>query len=49
MKCPHCGNDLFPRQFKCEKCGNIVPENFFGKDKEEEKKENKTVKEKKAK
>lgn len=48
MKCPHCGNDLFPRQFKCEKCGNIVPENFFGKaDKEE--KEKKTVKEKKAK
>ncbi len=48
MKCPHCGNDLFPRQFKCEKCGKIVPENFFGKDDKKEK-ETKTVKEKNAK
>ena len=48
MKCPKCGNDLFPRQFKCEKCGTIVPDNFFGKAKKEEK-ENKIVKENKAK
>lgn len=48
MKCPNCGNDLFPRQFKCEKCGKIVPENFFGKDDKKEK-ETKTVKENNAK
>ena len=46
MKCPHCGNDLFPGQFRCEECGSIVPENFFGKDEE---KETKSEKEKKAK
>lgn len=48
MKCPHCGNELFPKQFVCEKCGGIVPENFFGKDKNEEK-ENKNSKGDKAK
>ena len=48
MKCPKCGNDLFPRQFKCERCGQIVPENFFGKAEKKEE-ESKTVKEKKAK
>ena len=26
MKCPKCGNDLFPGQFACEKCGWIVVE-----------------------
>lgn len=32
MKCPHCDEDLFPKQFKCHKCGKIVA------DKEEKKK-----------
>ena len=48
MKCPHCGNDLFPGQFRCEKCGKNVPENFFGKEKKAEK-EFKNDKEEKAK
>lgn len=24
-KCVKCGNSLFPRQFRCEKCGTIQP------------------------
>ena len=24
MKCANCGNDLFPEQFRCERCGTIV-------------------------
>lgn len=24
MKCPHCGKDIFPKQFKCHVCGKIV-------------------------
>ncbi len=24
MKCTNCGNDLFPEQLRCDKCGAIV-------------------------
>lgn len=24
MRCPKCDNDLFPGQFRCERCGEIV-------------------------
>lgn len=37
MKCI-CGNDLFPGQFRCEKCGKIVEEQ---KEKKETKKKDK--------
>ena len=24
MKCPHCGKDIFPKQFRCDHCNKIV-------------------------
>ena len=37
-KC-ECGNSLFPGQFRCEKCGKIVP-----KQEEPKKQEKRTIK-----
>ena len=43
MKCPHCGKDIFPKQFRCDHCNKIV-DMVYPNEKTEEKK---TKKEKK--